>query len=83
VLADFTLANITPTTNQMFSNPSTLTHTTHNSYTIESEFNYLMINFIITLIQTESLTLEQPSTSARIMMHSPTSELSTRQSSQA
>jgi hypothetical protein len=41
VSADFTLVNITPTTNQVFSNPSTPTHTTHNSYTAESEFNCL------------------------------------------
>jgi hypothetical protein len=41
VSEDFTPANITPTTNQVFSNPSTLTHTTHSSYTVESEFNCL------------------------------------------
>jgi hypothetical protein len=41
VSTDFTPTNITPTTNQVFSNPSTLTHTTHSSYTAESEFNYL------------------------------------------
>jgi hypothetical protein len=41
VSADFTLMNIAPTTNQVFSNPFTLTHTTHSSYTTESEFNCL------------------------------------------
>jgi hypothetical protein len=41
VSADFTPMNITPTTNQVFSNPSTPTHTTHSSYTVESEFNCL------------------------------------------
>jgi hypothetical protein len=41
VSVDFTPANITPTTNQVFSNPSTLTHTTHSNYTAESEFNCL------------------------------------------
>jgi hypothetical protein len=30
-----------PTTNQVFSNPSTLTHTTHTSYIVGSEFNCL------------------------------------------
>jgi hypothetical protein len=41
VSADFTPVNISPTTNQVFSNPSTPTHTTHSSYTAESEFNCL------------------------------------------
>jgi hypothetical protein len=41
VSADFALANITPTTNQVFSNPFTLIHTTHSSYTARSEFNCL------------------------------------------
>jgi hypothetical protein len=39
MLADFTPVNIAPTTNQVFSNPSTLTHTIHSSYTVGSEFN--------------------------------------------
>jgi hypothetical protein len=39
VLADFAPVNIAPTTNQVFSNPSTPMHTTHSSYTAESEFN--------------------------------------------
>jgi hypothetical protein len=83
VSADFAPANITPTTNQVFSNPSTSTHTTHSSYTAGSEFNYLDDKFYYDSEQTGSLTLEQPSTSARTMAHSPTLELSTRQSSQA
>jgi hypothetical protein len=33
--------NIIPTTNQVFSNPPTLMHTTHSSYTAGSEFNCL------------------------------------------
>jgi hypothetical protein len=41
VSVDFTPINITPTTNQVFSNPFTLTHTTHSSYTARSEFNCL------------------------------------------
>jgi hypothetical protein len=41
VLADFTPANIALTTNQVFSNPFTPMHTTHNSYITESEFNCL------------------------------------------
>jgi hypothetical protein len=41
VSADFTLVNIAPITNQVFSNPATLTHTTHSSYTAGSEFNCL------------------------------------------
>jgi hypothetical protein len=41
VSTDFTPVNIAPTTNQVFSNPSTLTHTTHTSYTARSEFNCL------------------------------------------
>jgi hypothetical protein len=41
VSADFTFANIAPITNQVFSNPSTPTHTTHSSYTAGSEFNCL------------------------------------------
>jgi hypothetical protein len=41
VSADFTPVNIAPTTNQVFSNPFTLTHTTHSSYTAGSEFNCL------------------------------------------
>jgi hypothetical protein len=41
VLADFTPTNIALTTNQVFSNPFTLIHTTHSSYTTESEFNCL------------------------------------------
>jgi hypothetical protein len=41
VSADFTPVNIAPTTNQVFSNPFTSTHTTHSSYTVGSEFNYL------------------------------------------
>jgi hypothetical protein len=36
-----TLANIALTTNQVFFNPFTLTHTTHSSYIVESEFNCL------------------------------------------
>jgi hypothetical protein len=75
VSADFTPANITPITNQVFSNPSTPTHTTHSSYTAGSEFNYLDDKFYY---NHESLTLEQPSTSTGIMVHSPTSELSMR-----
>jgi hypothetical protein len=41
VSADFTLVNITPTTNQVFSNPFTSMHTTHSSYIAENEFNCL------------------------------------------
>jgi hypothetical protein len=41
VLADFTPVNIALTTNQVFSNPFTSTHTTHSSYTVGSEFNCL------------------------------------------
>jgi hypothetical protein len=33
--------NIALTTNQVFFNPSTSTHTTHRSYIAKSEFNYL------------------------------------------
>jgi hypothetical protein len=41
VSVDFTPMNIALTTIQVFSNPSTSTHTTHSSYTAESEFNCL------------------------------------------
>jgi hypothetical protein len=41
VSIDFTSMNIAPTTNQVFSNPYTPTHTTYSSYTAGSEFNYL------------------------------------------
>jgi hypothetical protein len=41
VSANFVLANITPITNQVFFNPFVLIHTTHSSYTVESEFNCL------------------------------------------
>jgi hypothetical protein len=41
VSVDFTPANIAPTTNQVFSNPSTPMHTTHSSYIAGSEFNCL------------------------------------------
>jgi hypothetical protein len=80
VTADFTPVSIAPTTNQVFSNPSTPTHTTHSSYTAESEFNCLDDKFYY---DPRSLTLEQPSTSSKIIMHLPTSKPSTRQSSLA
>jgi hypothetical protein len=41
VLVDFVSMNIASTTNQVFSNPFTLIHTTHSSYTVGSEFNCL------------------------------------------
>jgi hypothetical protein len=41
VSVDFTSTNIAFITNQVFSNPFTSTHTTHSSYTVESEFNCL------------------------------------------
>jgi hypothetical protein len=41
VSVDFTPANIAPTTNQVFSNPPILIHTTHSSYPAGSEFNCL------------------------------------------
>jgi hypothetical protein len=83
VSADFTLVNIAPTTNQVFSNPFTSTHTTHSSYTARSEFNYLDDKFYYDPNIARSLTLEQPSISAKTIVHSPTSEPSTRQSRQA
>jgi hypothetical protein len=59
VSADFMPMNIAPTTNQVFSNPSTLMHTTHSSYTAGSEFNCLDDKFYYDLTHTGSLTLDQ------------------------
>jgi hypothetical protein len=44
VSADFTPLNIAPTTNQVFSNPFTLTHTTHSSYTVTTKDGYQIVN---------------------------------------
>jgi hypothetical protein len=81
VSADFASVNITPTTNQVFSNPSTPIHTIHSSYTAESEFNCLDDKFYYDSDTDWIFDLQQLSTSTRTITYSPTSELSTRQSS--